>query len=417
MKHNFIYTLLTLTLIMGCSKNTSNTDASETTDSGARGIFGGVAINKTENPAVGIVLIYDRLGKVKSSCTGSLIASNIVLTAAHCFKAFSPNTDSIAFSFDSKPSAKPRLIRVIAVKINPDYRPKTDGATGVYDASADIALVKLEWKVPGIAPLTIAETIPPIPPTGLAARIIGYGDSATGIAEESIEIALPGFGTIPVLKFSLFDLGGGIKRRGDIIFTEMANGNEFFSTPDLKDTNSQRACHGDSGGPALIKINGKYQIAGITSGGFGDYCALITRSFYTNVVKYKAWAEKGIELLNPVKGACAFEDANFHTEDGGCKQIRQQLVWSFVPRNLMTRNQAKSYCDNLVEGDHDDWRLPSVGELQQLAAYGTAHLDIGLNQIPGTLWSNNTAYSVNSYNGRFYPAIYYPNQFVACVRK
>jgi len=423
MKHNLIFTLLTLTLLIGCSKKAGNTDSSEST---ARGIYGGVTISAKENPAVGAVIVNRHAGK-QNLCSGSLIASNVVLTAAHCFEQ--PNEiENVLFSFDTKLSSRSILIRATYTIINPDYHPLTIDENPFYDVSADTALLKLNIKLQNIAPLKIVEDQPLIPNTGLAARIVGYGFNDTLLEEETINIELPGLGDLPIFKFKMTDIGEGIKRRGDVALTQIVGGvgkgnaknpivitpDEFFVSP-VPNSTSQRSCHGDSGGPALINVKGKYEIVGITSGA-GRYCALGTLGLYTNMVKYKNWAEEGTKFLNPIKGACSFEDVNFQTQDGGCKQLRQQLVWSFVRRNLMNKAQAKSYCDNLVEGGRDDWRLPNPSELQLLAAYGAAHLDISPTQISGTIWSTGPG-PVNTATGRFYWTNLSSYHSVACVRK
>jgi len=46
------------------------------------------------------------------------------------------------------------------------------------------------------------------------------------------------------------------------------------------------ACHGDSGGPAVCKKNGKWVLAGLTSGG-NPYCAAGFPDIYTRVSEFR----------------------------------------------------------------------------------------------------------------------------------
>ena len=54
-------------------------------------------------------------------------------------------------------------------------------------------------------------------------------------------------------------------------------------------------------------------------------------------------------------GACAVEDNDFRTEDGGCKDLQTGIVWSAYSLSLnppmtFTWEEAIAYCDDLVEG-------------------------------------------------------------------
>ena len=49
-----------------------------------------------------------------------------------------------------------------------------------------------------------------------------------------------------------------------------------------------------------------------------------------------------------------------------CRDSATGLIWSDKPSEMMMLDDAQNYCDNLVEGVIDDWRLPTVGELRTL---------------------------------------------------
>merc|ERR1712168_165826 len=48
------------------------------------------------------------------------------------------------------------------------------------------------------------------------------------------------------------------------------------------------ACHGDSGGPAVCKRDGKFVLAGVTSGG-SPYCTPGYPNIYTKIASYRDW--------------------------------------------------------------------------------------------------------------------------------
>jgi Nucleosome binding factor SPN, SPT16 subunit len=49
-----------------------------------------------------------------------------------------------------------------------------------------------------------------------------------------------------------------------------------------------------------------------------------------------------------------------------CRDSATGLIWSDKPSEMMMLDDAQNYCDNLVEGVIDDWRLPTIGELRTL---------------------------------------------------
>jgi hypothetical protein len=80
---------------------------------------------------------------------------------------------------------------------------------------------------------------------------------------------------------------------------------------------------------------------------------------------------------------CASEGNGFTSEQGGCYNANQDLVWSDdnVAAGInATANysQANNYCLNLVEGGFSDWRLPTAAEFTQVALdNGADYLDYG----------------------------------------
>src|SRR4029077_19366922 len=101
----------------------------------------------------------------RSACTGSLIDSRTILTAAHCFV---PN-ESVSISF--APIAGPGADITSFVR-NPDF----PGAN-VNFAPNDIAVISLAQPITTVSPVAIAGLVP-APGTVLVSA--GYGANGTG---------------------------------------------------------------------------------------------------------------------------------------------------------------------------------------------------------------------------------------------
>lgn len=98
-------------------------------------------------PAVGIV------DKGRESCTGTLIAKNLVLTAAHC--VMEPEAGGKTFGIDGRPQLYATDMTCLKV------------ATGI-----DLALLRLKTPVTDVKPMPLEYTLPP---TGTAIMAVGYG--------------------------------------------------------------------------------------------------------------------------------------------------------------------------------------------------------------------------------------------------
>jgi hypothetical protein len=72
----------------------------------------------------------------------------------------------------------------------------------------------------------------------------------------------------------------------------------------------------------------------------------------------------------PLIHACVLEDEFFVTADGGCKDLRTGLVWSLQVPGAVSWDYTRDYGENLVEGGFDDWRMPTVEELETAFANG-----------------------------------------------
>jgi len=130
---------------------------------------------------------------------------------------------------------------------------------------------------------------------------------------------------------------------------------------------------------------------------------------------------------------CTTEDTKFATSQGGCKDLQSGLVWSVAPVAPMTWHNAIwdsanpmsppspeknsppeisdgvrtndyfensagmgvdrsliNYCHELTEGGADDWRVPTLDELDALLINNAAERYFSFN-VDSMFWSSNTS--------------------------
>lgn len=211
-------------------------------------------LDATQQPVIGGATTYERpeIGRMffewGTSCTATLVAPRVALTAAHCLKYRTHTARGDYGSLQFAPSENgPRS----------SFRLERFRSFGTDLGNGDIALVRLTAPVPS----TIAEPAPmatSVPARGTALTIFGYG------CNDSWEL----------------QTGSGIKRRYDYRYGD----------------STSRLCPGDSGGP--VRVGGSGPVLFINSGrsGWG-------RDMFGNVPDYvtvlrnltNAWASTPAE--------------------------------------------------------------------------------------------------------------------------
>ena len=191
-------------------------------------IYGGEEVEPGEWPAVVGV-------ETSQLCTGTLVAPNLVLTASHCI---SPTTSVVRVTFGDD-LASGIEVDAEAWGRHPDFCLPADCGEDLHD----FAWIRLPEPMAGIEPiLPITDQLEydELMRVGAELRFVGFGENESGII--------------------------GIKRQVTAALMSFnESGREFRAGGEGKDT-----CLGDSGGPALVQLEGgQWRLAGVISRG-GD---------------------------------------------------------------------------------------------------------------------------------------------------
>lgn len=194
-------------------------------------------------------------------CSGTLIAPNIVVTAAHC-----DGGGCNARVFVGPDVTRPDEGRAVAVD-----RVLTNEGYATNKPYDDLTLLLLAETIEDVTPRAIAS--PGTIAGAASVRLVGYGttDSSgrTGYGER---------------RFVDVPLASADPRYGARPATEFVAGRPFLE---------RDSCPGDSGGPAYVEDAGQWRLAGATSRGtIGSVRACGDGGVYTNVAVYREWIER-----------------------------------------------------------------------------------------------------------------------------
>lgn len=188
-----------------------------------------------DDGAVVLLASYPPDRSVLATCTATLVAPDLLLTAAHCvdpqnhpgwtFGMF-PGAD--ASQYATLAALEPHLLPISATHAHPSYDRSPP-------FTADIAVAILAAPYTAVAPLPIRRDPLTTAMVGQPARIIGYGQEVVGTPSSTRRQAVTVVDGIDV---------GDTVRVGDA---------------------QHLTCLGDSGGPALITTGGREEVIGVDS--------------------------------------------------------------------------------------------------------------------------------------------------------
>jgi hypothetical protein len=224
----------------GCGRRGSAVPASE-----GRAILGGAA--DTTHDAVMAVLQLESDTRA-FACSGTLIAqqggSAFLLTAAHCVVphdamgrvvlppvVVSPSVMIALPGPDWQVSlAQGRKLTVAAISVAPGY----DGAA---DSPSDVAILRLQTSAPPPTVIPILEPAEDTLASGSLLTLVGFGETET-------------------------DAQNSIRRAVDRSVDSLTSQQLRYLQNDMVGQ-----CHGDSGGPAVVRVAGAERVAGVMSYG------------------------------------------------------------------------------------------------------------------------------------------------------
>ena len=264
----------------------------ETQDSS--GIIGGSLATSQFQKENGIVQLKIISKQGQATCTGTLIARNVVMTAAHCVADPDLKNVAVVFALTDKGLSEENVIFAIEALVHSDYielkNPETVKDTDIWN---DIALIKLSKDAPAdfkLVQLPTKDTKVALV-KGHQLTLSGYGIT-NAVVRREVKLAN---GKTRILEMP--SKGAGTLRKVDqIVVTNVTSGQKEIS---LDQTKLRGACHGDSGGPAFIKLkNGSLLQVGVTSRGTEKLGNCNQGAIYTGVIGQAQWIHEKVAQLN-----------------------------------------------------------------------------------------------------------------------
>lgn len=210
------------------------------------------------------------VGSRGNFCTGTAIARDVVLTAAHCVPV------GPEYRLLDNSGGTPQLKAITRIERHPHFDIK---AFATHRATADVAVLKLADPLPGsVAPVLLGEPAQRIAP-GDRVVVAGYGVAMHGDGRSS--------GTARSANLAATGKPGTLQIR-------------LVDPATRGEASGLGACTGDSGAPVFAEIDGRAVVIGVVSWSTGpklsEGCGGLTG--VTPLVHYRKWIEKTARELS-----------------------------------------------------------------------------------------------------------------------
>lgn len=246
-------------------------------------VVGGSSATQGSFGYMATVLYFDSSGNPEFLCSGTLVSSNVVLTAGHCGADETtgvPNSASgyrvVTNAVDWTDTTNRQISDVSQVVLDPNFSPTT--------LSGDASMLVL----------TSSVSSPPLPIwtagalyAGTDGTVAGWGETYAG--QPSAQTALQWAPTV-------------IQNVSYCTTEAQDMGYDYNSASELCTVNgpseTTATCNGDSGGPLVTAgAQGVQTEVGITSVGPAD-CDTTTADFFTSVLPIQSWIESEISAAS-----------------------------------------------------------------------------------------------------------------------
>lgn len=201
----------------------------------------------------------------QGSCTGTLIAPDVVLTAGHCVAAGMTQVIGNSTDYNAAGGARSTI--------------KTITAYPNWQTTYDVAVIVLNTPLTGVTPRPVATSECTMTTFSTKPQVVLVGFGATDVNAQNPNTKLYEV-TVPVTDAACTTAGLGCK-------PAVAPGGEFAAGDGVKDS-----CNGDSGGPVYLNTPRGYRVIGAVSRAYDNATQACGQGgIYVRADKILTWLE------------------------------------------------------------------------------------------------------------------------------
>jgi hypothetical protein len=227
----------------------------------------GIPAGPTAYPATGALIVFDEKAP-RLACTGTLVAPDVVLTAAHCMVFLGRRLPGFALApriADVTPGAIDPALRVV---VHPQFVIRADGNAPLHD----LALVLLARPLRAVAPeALLSESQAATLAVGDAVDLVGYGRMSRTVD------------------------ANGTKNRGRSKLVNIRRSEWVIGGP-----SEVQNCDGDSGGPVFVARGGKRRLMGIASRSLDQDAPCVSGTIHARVDAEVRWIAATLRTFSSI---------------------------------------------------------------------------------------------------------------------